>query len=176
MSEYVAGKRGRAKRRTRKAFLNAAAELLKDRDFAEISVVDVCEEAGIPRATFYNYFEDKYSLVREAAGDLVEKIFELKLPEEIDLSAAAGELTDLILLYCRTQMEFLAPFFKVGGFMTDSVIESVAVKLYYYCNDHFRADMIAAAVVYGARRWTVGGCVLEREFVKKRILDSVSTR
>ncbi len=41
------------------AFFN----LLTEKDFADISINEVCERSGYPRATFYNYFDDKYDLL-----------------------------------------------------------------------------------------------------------------
>jgi len=41
------------------AFFN----LLTEKDFADISINEVCDRAGYPRATFYNYFDDKYDLL-----------------------------------------------------------------------------------------------------------------
>lgn len=37
-------------------------DLLAKRPIAQISVVDLCEEAGISRSTFYTYFDDIYAV------------------------------------------------------------------------------------------------------------------
>lgn len=36
---------------------------LRQKSFEEISVGELCEKAMLPRATFYNYFDDKYDLL-----------------------------------------------------------------------------------------------------------------
>lgn len=48
----------------RKRYFVAQAlnDLLAKRPIEQISVVDLCEEAGISRSTFYTYFEDIYSV------------------------------------------------------------------------------------------------------------------
>lgn len=37
--------------------------LLSEKSFEEITVGQLCEAAQYPRATFYNYFDDKYDLL-----------------------------------------------------------------------------------------------------------------
>ena len=53
-------------RRTRRHLVNALLELLEEKSFREISVVDVCERAMVHRTTFYAHFEDKQALLRHA--------------------------------------------------------------------------------------------------------------
>lgn len=42
---------------------NALIKLLEQKPFNNIYVKDICETAAVPRATFYNHFEDKYDLL-----------------------------------------------------------------------------------------------------------------
>ncbi|BDR58926.1 TetR family transcriptional regulator [Xylocopilactobacillus apicola] len=49
--------------RTLKAFENAMFTLLSKQKFEKITVSKICEQAMYPRATFYNYFSDKYDLL-----------------------------------------------------------------------------------------------------------------
>lgn len=65
--------------RTRKYITNALMELMIEKDFEEISVTDICEQATITRATFYKYFEDKYHLAQCALLEMKEKIFDKEL-------------------------------------------------------------------------------------------------
>ena len=51
-------------KRTRKFLVNALLELLEERPFSEISVVDICERAMVHRTTFYAHFDDKQALLR----------------------------------------------------------------------------------------------------------------
>ncbi|NCA66934.1 MAG: TetR family transcriptional regulator [Clostridia bacterium] len=49
--------------RTCKILQIAMETLLEQKPFNNIFVKDICEEAKVPRATFYNHFEDKYDLL-----------------------------------------------------------------------------------------------------------------
>ena len=39
-------------------------DLLKEKSFEKITIKEICDKGNYPRATFYNYFEDKYDLLK----------------------------------------------------------------------------------------------------------------
>lgn len=49
--------------RTLISLQQAMLNLLAAKSFEEIAVQELCEKAMLPRATFYNYFDDKYDLL-----------------------------------------------------------------------------------------------------------------
>lgn len=53
----------RGARRTLEAFRRSLLETLEVQPFESITVNALCERADYPRATFYNYFDDKYDLL-----------------------------------------------------------------------------------------------------------------
>ena len=65
--------------RTRKLIIDSFITLSNKKDFNDISVKDITEEAMINRATFYNHFFDKY--------DLLEKVVSDKLSLNLNCSA-----------------------------------------------------------------------------------------
>lgn len=48
--------------RTQRIIINSFLTLLESKNYEDINVGDICEDALITRATFYNYFEDKLHL------------------------------------------------------------------------------------------------------------------
>ena len=50
-------------KRTLKALREVMEDQLEKKSFDQIQIKELCEESMIPRATFYNYFEDKYDLL-----------------------------------------------------------------------------------------------------------------
>ena len=56
-------------RRTKKLLADALKELMSEKPFEKIKVVDICEKALVHRATFYAHFEDKYQLLRYCMQD-----------------------------------------------------------------------------------------------------------
>ncbi len=51
-------------RKTRKLLVEALAQLLVERPYQELSVVDICNRAMVHRTTFYAHFNDKQELLR----------------------------------------------------------------------------------------------------------------
>ena len=64
----------RGTRRTLDTLSGEMFLLLAEKSFKTITVGEVCEHAQYPRATFYNYFDDKYDLLNYCWLSLAEKI------------------------------------------------------------------------------------------------------
>lgn len=62
MKHDLSGKLSRPARRALDAFSHAFFALVTRKPLQELSTSELCEEADYPRATFYNYFADKYDL------------------------------------------------------------------------------------------------------------------
>ncbi len=63
-------------------FRNTAAKmddalvlLLEHKDFKDISIMDVCEKAGVNRSTFYAHYENLYDLLKETQERAVSEFF-----------------------------------------------------------------------------------------------------
>ncbi len=60
--------------RTRRILRIALVGLLEQKPFNNIFVKDICKTAGVPRATFYNHFEDKYDLLSFCLAQLEKNL------------------------------------------------------------------------------------------------------
>lgn len=60
--------------KTQKALLLAMSRLLKIRNFNQITVNNLCEEAMISRTTFYSHYKDKYDLLKFWLEDIKAEI------------------------------------------------------------------------------------------------------
>jgi len=56
-------KQSRGIQRTQRAFAAAMFKSLAEKPFDKITVNALCQRADYPRATFYNYFDDKFDLL-----------------------------------------------------------------------------------------------------------------
>ena len=61
-------------RMTRLLIKNALLELLEKQDMANITVTAVCDAADVHRSTFYKYYTDTASLMREIEQDFLDQI------------------------------------------------------------------------------------------------------
>lgn len=62
--DYLKRKPTRGAERTLKAFSTTLFTLLAHKSFDSITVQEICDNSNYPRATFYNYFDDKYDLAQ----------------------------------------------------------------------------------------------------------------
>lgn len=75
-------------RRTRQVLQQAMNELLKEKDFTEVSVQDITARADVNRATFYKHFLDKYDLLNTVIRDRLQTLLDERLSETAGLSPA----------------------------------------------------------------------------------------
>jgi AcrR family transcriptional regulator len=89
-------------RRTRKLLQGALGTLMQTKSFDEISVQDITEAATVNRATFYDHYTDKFSLLEAmVAGGFHEFLDERRLRYE---TGCPGALSAIIQATC----DFLA--------------------------------------------------------------------
>jgi AcrR family transcriptional regulator len=72
--------RGTGVQDTRQAVLAAAERLLAERRLDELTVVELIQEAGVSRASFYVHFECKQAAVAALAQSVMEEIHDLWHP------------------------------------------------------------------------------------------------
>jgi AcrR family transcriptional regulator len=60
--------------RTRHQIIQSFIHVLQTKRFSSITIQDICDDALIHRTTFYRYYEDKYSLLRDFIYHLSEEI------------------------------------------------------------------------------------------------------
>lgn len=83
--------------RTQKAIVDAFYELLDEKSFGSITVIDICDRALINRGTFYTHFEDKYQLLDKCISDIMYGLHEQvkRAHGENDLITYYNEVMDL---------------------------------------------------------------------------------
>lgn len=59
-------------KRTRKLIMDSFINISEKKEFKDITVKDITEEAMINRATFYYHFEDKFDLLEKALSEVLQ--------------------------------------------------------------------------------------------------------
>lgn len=98
--------------RTRTSLWTALLELIEERGYDELSVMDITERAKVNRTTFYRHYEDKDDLFRQGCVDLCDSIIaEMRLISKLELD------TDLSWLprYVRRMFECIDADRRVFG-------------------------------------------------------------
>lgn len=65
-------KQDRRIRRTRKLLKDSLISLMGEKEFKNISVKDITEQADLNRGTFYLHYEDTYHLLQEIENDVLQ--------------------------------------------------------------------------------------------------------
>lgn len=88
--------------RTLDAFSKTMFEILSNKSFDDITVNELCEKCNFPRATFYNYFDDKYDLMNYCWYSLSRMIYleeYVNLDPEESLYIFFDRIYDLTITY-----------------------------------------------------------------------------
>lgn len=85
-------------KKTYNQLIVALVKLLAEKSFDDITVLEICETAGVHRATFYKHFVDKYDFLNTCCKlKLSELIFE-KVSDDFIYSAQAIKVSCMMML------------------------------------------------------------------------------
>lgn len=93
---------------TAKKMDEALLALLEKKDFAYITVKEICDTAGVNRSTFYLHYENTAELLRETTEYVLDKHFAYYDVEmrDVAVNTEAAECTELIFITA----EYLTPY------------------------------------------------------------------
>ena len=80
------------KRYTKQCLYKAFVELLAQKPVSNITVIEICDAAGVSRKTFYKYYSDQFALLDGMQDDLVADYRESIAAQEADIFAIAPVL------------------------------------------------------------------------------------
>lgn len=132
--------------KTKRNLYEALLSLMKDKEFEDIKVNDICNKALINRSTFYSHYEDKYELFT----DLID-YFKNELKEELyknnnikNIKEYYIELINLFLTYIeKRQNEFLSIIINnrnsiIIDILYDTISEEVNKHIKEYNKIYFK--------------------------------------
>jgi AcrR family transcriptional regulator len=88
----------------REAILQAMLALLADRDIEEISTTLIAAQAGVPVASVYRYFPNKFAILSELARDAMDAV-DTKLEIAMDTGTDAASISAAIDRTIETVLE-----------------------------------------------------------------------
>lgn len=140
--------------RTRRLIQDAFLKLIQTRDFKDITIADITEQATVNRATFYAHFQDKYELLEA----VVTKQIQMHLVKQLDgkkglghenlrlLIVAVCDYHDALSRRCREVHQLFAPLVE------EQIRKLVLILLGDKAENEMNgiiADMLSCAI-YGA--------------------------
>jgi AcrR family transcriptional regulator len=151
-------------RRTRQLMQQALEKLLQKKEFDEISVQDIADAATINRATFYDHYTDKFSLLECMVGS---RFHDLLAERDLQFDAACqSALRAIVLALCDYLTRMQGPDCKreLEPHMETAIIAVVRRTLLDGVRRHPRGDAIAPEMVAATASWAIYGAV--KEWVK----------
>lgn len=122
--------RERNRQRMHNDIYEAALSLFDKRSYAEVTVDDICEAAGISKATFFRYYENKYGLVDEFNQRIARRIDEtidIKTMSATECIRQATETLYLEWLHSAPQIRVMArEFVRAGTHLTEIMGDPMA--------------------------------------------------
>ncbi len=109
----------RSREESRALILEAARELVRERSYAELSVGEITDRAGIGRTLFYRYFDDLGDLLRRAGREPIEELFAAQ--------AALGESYENPGDGIRSAHELGVAFYRRHGPILRAISEGASV-------------------------------------------------
>lgn len=123
---------------------NALLSLLEQKEFKDISIMEICTKAGVNRSTFYAHYENTYDLLRETHAELISRFFDEFNGLQLDYqNLSADELIFVSPQYLVPYLRFVKEhrrIFKVynnsnafnvnetGQFLIDNVLAPIYAK------------------------------------------------
>lgn len=99
----MAEKEDRRVIRTKKALADAFIELLKQKPLDELTVNELCDVAGVRRATFYKHYSDKYAFLTAYTCALRDEFDTL-----VWTTSKPVHTKDYFVAYARRVVEFIS--------------------------------------------------------------------
>lgn len=97
---------GTGGKRTLRLLTDALSELMAKKSFDDITVKEICALAMVPHSTFYNYFEDKFDLLRTLFDEFFDNFVQLNVGRDFNLQHIEDSL-EKVMLFCLENKRFL---------------------------------------------------------------------
>lgn len=165
----------RRQRKTREAIFAAFITLLSEKDFGQITVGEIINQADIGRATFYSHFETKDYLLKELCEELFchildaannqqskhKHIFDCDAPSSVFLHLfqhlQKNDNNILVLLSCQNNALFLHYFKNNLRRLVVSQLPAFEARKHEKLPDSFWINHIASTFVETVRWWIENG-------------------
>jgi len=136
-------------RRTRSAILEGAKSLIASRGLHRASMVEIADTAEVSRATLYNHFRDKTSVMRAVLESEVERLLQI-----IDIDLSQGKALAQISVEISADPAFATMRKTDSGVLAllltqveDPLWEQIRAGLLQFLGDEIQAEV--------AQRWLV---------------------
>lgn len=161
---------------TKNRIIEEYKKFVKEKKTADITVAEICRNAGISRATFYSYFHDRYEITETIMLDEIEG----PLLKALHAGFARSEVIRIIFESFLYDKDFykIAIMEDCQNSLYESLIESLTKiisendkskeKQMFSSKEREYVDYrFAADTVFTIKKWMMGGMAESPEFMSK---------
>lgn len=144
---------------SQKLMLDTLNELLKTKEFKDISVSELCTKSGVSRQTFYSLFGSKENIL----------LYQLDL---INNTKPAQDETDILDLteICNRYSKYVVSNYEQLKTLMENNLADVLNQMFYNtmssCGQGF-VDLNQSEVEYASRFMAAGLCALTQKYIKE---------
>jgi AcrR family transcriptional regulator len=92
-------------KRTRKAFLDAAKQVFAEKGYFNAKITDISAAAGRSPGSFYNYYDNKESLLEDLAADFIDEV--LGRAKHVHRGDPYVNIKEIVTVYWNTYKEYV---------------------------------------------------------------------
>ena len=157
--------------KTKQALLEAICRLAETVPIQEITVTQLCQEAGINRTTFYRYYNIPMDVILQKTEELTEMAFQSALQSGQDSYEC---IRDICNVYYENR-KMMPIYFNAGGDLF-----KIQYELLLRHSDHLQFlvnpvnNFIAGGVASSIMTWIIGGCATSPEALAEYIFNCIS--
>ena len=91
--------------RTREAFLDAAKQVFAEKGYFNAKITDISTAAGRSPGSFYNYYDNKESLLEDLAADFIDEV--LGRAKHVHRGDPYDNIKEIVTVYWNTYKEYV---------------------------------------------------------------------
>ncbi|MCM3126962.1 MULTISPECIES: TetR/AcrR family transcriptional regulator [unclassified Paenibacillus] len=177
--------------KSKQALKDALIQLMKRKEFKEISITDLVQVANLNRGTFYKHFQYKEDILDEILDDVIQDLIEsyrdpylhVEVLEVRNMTSAAVKVFDHVYKFADFYV-LIVKSDKLSGFqnricnvLKNLALESIAEQRpHAKINPDIHASYIAYSIFGIIIEWINGGLSFSPEYMSEQLLEIVSLR
>ena len=137
--------------KTKNSLYAALLELMKEKSFEEIKVLDICTKALVNRSTFYSHYEDKYELLEDCIKDLKESLTQ-ELKKNQTINSTKEYYIEMIKLFLNHIEEKRDSYLAIAinnrnSILTDILYDVIDKDIIEHLKDHYDDKDVPLTIV-----------------------------
>ncbi len=142
--------------------------LLRDKEYKDISITEMCKKAGVTRMSFYRNFESKEDILLKKVRNVTDSFV-----KESDISYKSDTVSSYfvkLFTHMQQQKDLCAALNKAGLiYMVKDEFDRVFLNAYKNEYDEYKSIFLAGGIYNVFLFWLINGCRDDPETLAQRL-------